>query len=68
MKIEGVEKMPDHVLLHLEHIDAATLHKRLPGISETAKIFAGVDLTERTNSRTTDCSLQYGWYSYKSQN
>jgi len=36
----------DHVLLHLEHIDADTLHKRLPGISETAKIFAGVDLTK----------------------
>jgi len=36
----------DHVLLHLEHIDANTLHKRLPGISETAKIFAGVDLTK----------------------
>ena len=36
----------DHVLLHLEHIDAYTLHKRLPGISETAKIFAGVDLTK----------------------
>ena len=30
----------------LEHIDANTLHKRLPGISETAKIFAGVDLTK----------------------
>jgi len=36
----------DHILLHLEHIDANTLHKRLPGISETAKIFAGVDLTK----------------------
>jgi len=36
----------DHVLLHLEHLDADTLHKRLPGISETAKIFAGVDLTK----------------------
>jgi len=37
----------DHVLLHLEHIDAETLHKRLPGISETAKIFADVDLTKK---------------------
>ena len=36
----------DHVLMHLEHIDSDTLHKRLPGISETAKIFAGVDLTK----------------------
>jgi len=36
----------DHVSLHLEHIDANTLNKRLPGISETAKIFANVDLTK----------------------
>ena len=36
----------DHVLMHLEHIDKNTLQKRLPGISETAKIFAGVDLTK----------------------
>ena len=36
----------DHVLLHLEHIDANTLKKRLPGISETAKIFADVDLSQ----------------------
>ena len=36
----------DHVLLHLEHISANTLSKRLPGISETAKIFAGVDLSK----------------------
>ena len=42
----GCGQNADHVLLHLEHIDADTLHKRLPGISETAKIFAGVDLTK----------------------
>jgi succinate dehydrogenase / fumarate reductase flavoprotein subunit len=42
----GCGENADHVLLHLEHIDADTLHKRLPGISETAKIFAGVDLTQ----------------------
>ncbi len=35
----------DHILLHLEHLDAGLLHERLPGISETAKIFAGVDVT-----------------------
>ena len=35
----------DHILLHLEHLDADLLHERLPGISETAKIFAGVDVT-----------------------
>ena len=32
--------------MHLEHIDPATLHMRLPGISETAKIFCGVDVTK----------------------
>ncbi len=42
----GCGENADHVLMHLEHIDANTLHKRLPGISETAKIFAGVDLTK----------------------
>ena len=39
----GVEN--DHIMLHLEHIDTDTLHKRLPGITETAKIFCGVDVT-----------------------
>jgi succinate dehydrogenase / fumarate reductase flavoprotein subunit len=39
----GPEK--DHILLHLEHLGAELLHQRLPGISETAKIFAGVDVT-----------------------
>ncbi len=42
----GCGENADHVLLHLEHIDTSTLNKRLPGISETAKIFAGVDLTK----------------------
>jgi len=36
----------DHILLHLEHLGADILHQRLPGISETASIFAGVDLTK----------------------
>ncbi|HET9147992.1 MAG TPA: succinate dehydrogenase flavoprotein subunit, partial [Acetobacteraceae bacterium] len=36
----------DHILLHLEHLGAALLHERLPGISETAKVFAGVDVTK----------------------
>jgi len=41
----GVGKEGDHIFLHLNHIDPAVLHERLPGISETAKIFAGVDVT-----------------------
>jgi succinate dehydrogenase / fumarate reductase flavoprotein subunit len=36
----------DHIMLHLEHLGAALLHERLPGISETAKVFAGVDVTK----------------------
>lgn len=42
----GVGKNQDHVLLHLEHLDSNLLHKKLPGIIETAKIFANVDLTK----------------------
>ena len=34
----------DHVYLHLEHVDAAIIEERLPGITETARIFAGVDV------------------------
>ena len=41
----GVGKETDHIHLHLEHLDPAILHERLPGISESAKIFAGVDVT-----------------------
>ena len=41
----GVGKNKDHILLHLDHLDPAVLHERLPGISESAKIFAGVDIT-----------------------
>jgi succinate dehydrogenase / fumarate reductase, flavoprotein subunit len=41
----GPEK--DHIMLHLEHLDPAVLHERLPGISETAKIFSGVDVTKQ---------------------
>jgi len=42
----GVGPNKDHIFMHLEHIDPATLHMRLPGISETAKIFCGVDVTK----------------------
>ena len=43
----GVGPHKDHIYLHLDHIDAAVLHERLPGITETGKIFAGVDLTRQ---------------------
>jgi succinate dehydrogenase / fumarate reductase flavoprotein subunit len=41
----GVGKNKDHIYLHLDHLDPKVLHERLPGISESAKIFAGVDVT-----------------------
>ena len=36
----------DYIMLHLEHLGAELLAQRLPGISETAKVFAGVDVTK----------------------
>ena len=42
----GVGKDKDHIYLHLDHLDPKVLHERLPGISESARIFAGVDLTK----------------------
>jgi succinate dehydrogenase / fumarate reductase flavoprotein subunit len=42
----GVGPNKDHILLHLEHLGAEILHERLPGISETARVFAGVDVTK----------------------
>ncbi len=42
----GVGKNADHIYLHLDHLDPAILAERLPGISESAKIFAGVDVTK----------------------
>ncbi|TDH71567.1 hypothetical protein CCR75_001101 [Bremia lactucae] len=42
----GVGKYHDHIYLHLDHLPAEILHERLPGISETAAIFAGVDVTK----------------------
>ena len=42
----GVGKNKDHIHLHLEHLEPQMLHERLPGISESAKIFAGVEVTK----------------------
>ena len=43
----GVGPKKDHIHLHLDHLDPKILHQRLPGISESAKIFAGVDVTKQ---------------------
>jgi succinate dehydrogenase / fumarate reductase flavoprotein subunit len=42
----GVGPEKDHINLHLNHLAPEVLHARLPGISETAKVFAGVDVTK----------------------
>ena len=43
----GVGEHKDHIFLHLDHLAPEVLHARLPGISETAKVFAGVDVTKQ---------------------
>ena len=43
----GVGPGKDHIFLHLDHLDPDVLAERLPGITESAKIFAGVDLTRK---------------------
>ncbi|WP_417458816.1 succinate dehydrogenase flavoprotein subunit [Kordiimonas sp.] len=43
----GVGANKDHMFLHLDHLDPAILAERLPGISESAKVFAGVDVTKQ---------------------
>ncbi|MEC8518492.1 MAG: succinate dehydrogenase flavoprotein subunit [Pseudomonadota bacterium] len=42
----GVGPQKDHIYLHLDHLDPDVLAERLPGISESARIFAGVDVTK----------------------
>ena len=42
----GVGPNKDHIFLHLDHLDPKIIHERLPGISESARIFSGVDVTK----------------------
>ena len=42
----GVGANKDHIYLHLDHLDDEVIHQRLPGIAESAHIFAGVDVTK----------------------
>ena len=43
----GVGPNKDHILLHIEHLGEDLLNERLPGIRETAKVFAGIDVTKQ---------------------
>ena len=56
----GVGKNNDHIFLHLDHLDPKVLAARLPGISETAKIFAGVDLSKEPIPVIPTCHYNMG--------
>jgi len=43
----GVGPNKDHIYLHLDHLDPKVIHERLPGITDSARIFAGVDVTKQ---------------------
>jgi succinate dehydrogenase / fumarate reductase flavoprotein subunit len=56
----GVGAEKDHIHLHLEHLDPAVIAERLPGISETARIFAGVDVTKEPIPVLPTCHYNMG--------
>ena len=56
----GAGPSKDYIELHLEHLDPKILHERLPGISETAKIFAGVDVTKQPIPVVPTCHYNMG--------
>ncbi|MEK9661032.1 MAG: FAD-binding protein, partial [Alphaproteobacteria bacterium] len=56
----GVGPEKDHIHLHIEHLDPAVIHQRLPGISETARIFAGVDVTKEPIPVLPTCHYNMG--------
>ena len=53
----GVGPEKDHIFLNLSHLDPKMIHERLPGITESARIFAGVDVTKRTHPGAADRAL-----------
>ncbi len=56
----GVGKEKDHIFLHLNHLDSKVISKRLPGIAETAKIFAGVDVNKEPIPVIPTCHYNMG--------
>ena len=56
----GVGEHKDHIHLHLEHLDPDVIAARLPGISETARIFAGVDVTKEPIPVLPTCHYNMG--------
>jgi len=56
----GVGPLNDHIHLNLSHLPAETLHERLPGISESARIFSGVDVTKEPIPVLPTCHYNMG--------
>jgi len=56
----GVGKEADHIFLHLEHLDPSIINEKLPGIKETARIFAGVDVTKEPIPVLPTCHYNMG--------
>ncbi len=56
----GVGKRKDHIYLHINHLDPDIIHQRLPGISDTAKIFAGIDVTKEPIPVLPTCHYNMG--------
>jgi succinate dehydrogenase / fumarate reductase, flavoprotein subunit len=56
----GVGPKKDYIDLHLEHLDPKMIHERLPGIAETARIFAGVDVTKEPIPVLPTCHYNMG--------
>jgi len=56
----GVGPRRDHIHLHIEHLDPKLIHERLPGIAESAQIFAGVDVTREPIPVLPTCHYNMG--------
>ncbi|MEM7169924.1 MAG: succinate dehydrogenase flavoprotein subunit [Pseudomonadota bacterium] len=56
----GVGANKDHIHLHIEHLDPALINERLPGIAESARIFAGVDVTKEPIPVLPTCHYNMG--------
>ena len=56
----GVGDNADHIYLHVEHLPADVIHERLPGIAESAKVFAGVDVEKQPIPVIPTCHYNMG--------
>jgi succinate dehydrogenase / fumarate reductase flavoprotein subunit len=56
----GVGAQQDHIHLHIEHLDPGIINERLPGIAESARIFAGVDVTKEPIPVLPTCHYNMG--------